>query len=85
VPYIMARVTDRGSGITKRGITLRVDGRLVPRREFTYARTGKVLRYPNRMVRSSPLLRRGRATVKIVVRDRAGNVSSRVWHFRVLW
>ena len=71
---IAARYSDDRSGIDKRDVKLRVDGRDVTRRASI---DGNDLRYADN-------LRPGRHTAELLVRDRAGNVTRRSWTFAVV-
>jgi hypothetical protein len=69
---ITARVSDDRSGIER--VTMRVDGRDVSSR----------VRIEEGEVRYAEDLPRGRHTVDLQVRDRAGNVARRSWSFEVI-
>jgi hypothetical protein len=71
---ISARVTDFGSGIDARDISLRVDGRDVSYRT----------RFDGDEVRYRDDLAPGRHFAELVVRDRAGNATRQVWNFDVM-
>ena len=72
---IAARFHDDGrSGIDRRGITLRVDGRDVTRQA----------RIDNNDVRYREDLAPGRHHAELVVRDRAGNTTRQAWTFDVM-
>lgn len=70
---ISARFSDDGSGVDLTSVRLRVDGRDV---------TGAA-RIDSDEVHYREDLARGRHTVELVLRDRAGNVARRVWNFDV--
>ena len=71
---ISARVTDFGSGIDARGVSLRVDGRDVSYRT----------RFDGDEVRYREDLAPGRHFAELVVRDRAGNATRQAWSFDVM-
>ena len=71
---LSARVTDYGSGIDARGISLRVDGRDVSQRT----------RFDGDEVRYREDLAPGRHFAELVVRDRAGNATRQAWSFDVM-
>jgi len=71
---ISARVVDAGSGIDPASVSLRVDGR-----EVTDG-----VRLQEDQVRYRADLAPGRHTAELVVRDRAGNASTRSWSFNVV-
>jgi hypothetical protein len=71
---ISARVVDVGSGIDPASVSLRVDGR-----EVTDG-----VRLQEDQVRYRADLAPGRHTAELVVRDRAGNASTRSWSFNVV-
>ncbi|MGH3087220.1 MAG: hypothetical protein ACRDSJ_07875 [Rubrobacteraceae bacterium] len=70
-PAIKAVVEDNDV-LTKSGIKLYVNNRLVSAAKYTYAPTSGVLAY------KSPKLPKGKKTVKIVATDAAGGTPSRV-------
>lgn len=76
-PKVRARVSDRGSGVRRKSIVLRVDGRRV--RGLRYDARRGVVRW-----KPAKALGRGRHVVRLVVTDAAGNRRARTWHFRVV-
>lgn len=75
-PIVRARVLDSASGIRRKAVVLRLDGRRVPGLSYD-ARRGLVRWRPARA------LAPGRHVVRLVVRDAAGNRAARTWRFRV--
>jgi hypothetical protein len=71
---IVARYSDDRSGIDRRDVKLRVDGRNVTRHA----------NIDRNDIRYADNLRPGRHTAELVVRDRAGNVTRRSWTFAVV-
>ncbi|MBI5276884.1 MAG: hypothetical protein HY854_10525 [Burkholderiales bacterium] len=71
---ISARIHDNRSGVDRRSIRLRVDGRDVTR----------AARIDNDSVVYRDDLREGRHTAELVVRDRRGNETRRSWSFDVV-
>jgi hypothetical protein len=71
---ISARIHDNGSGVRRRSIRLRVDGRDVTRDA----------RIDNDEIRYVQNLREGRHTAELTVRDRSGNETRRSWSFEVV-
>ncbi len=75
-PKVVAVVRDSGSGVARRGLTVKVDGK---RLHFTYdERRGRVVA----VVRKA--LKPGVHRVKVVAVDRVGNRAVRSWSFRVV-
>lgn len=70
---ISAKVTDDRSGVDRRSVVLRVDGRDVTSR----------VRFEGDQVRFRDDLREGRHVAELTVRDEAGNTSRRSWSFEV--
>lgn len=70
---ISARFFDHRSGVARRDVALRVDGRDVTR----FARVHR------EGIRYAEDLRPGRHHAELQVRDRAGNVARRAWSFEV--
>jgi hypothetical protein len=78
-PLIKAVVKDNngGSGVTKKGISLYLDGRKIDPSKFNYYQfSGNLTYWP-------PALTNGKHTVKIVAKDAAGNTGSKSWDFTV--
>jgi Ni/Co efflux regulator RcnB len=71
---ISAHFDDQGSGVDRRSVMLRIDGRDVTRRA----------RVDSDDIRYADDLRPGRHMAELVVRDRAGNTARRSWTFEVL-
>jgi hypothetical protein len=73
VTWVVARMTDQGSGIDPASVRMRLDGRDVTPKAHVAAG----------QVRFGDGLRPGRHVAEIVVRDRAGNTSRASWSFQV--
>ena len=75
-PTVSAIVRDRGTDLAKRHIKLIVDGKKQVR--FTYNRSKDRLTY------TTPRLKFGRHSVRIVAKDAAGNRIVKNWNFKVV-
>jgi subtilisin family serine protease len=76
-PTVKAVVRDNLTNLGKGNIKLYVNGKAVPARKFSYSAS------TDRLVYNSPKLPKGKKTVKIVVRDAAGNVGTKSWYFTI--
>jgi dipeptidyl aminopeptidase/acylaminoacyl peptidase len=76
-PVISATVRDNMTNLSKRNITLYVEGKKIAARKFSYSAA------TDRLIYRSPKLSKGKKTVRIVARDAAGNVGARSWYFTV--
>ncbi|WP_374457668.1 PKD domain-containing protein [Nocardioides sp.] len=75
-PTVRARVADRDSGVRKKSVALRVDGRRATGLRYD-TRRGLVTWRPKKA------LAPGRHVVRLVVTDAAGNRTARTWRFKV--
>lgn len=78
-PRIKAGVTDAQSDLAKGDITLRLDGRTVPRKAFDYDRGTDRLYYV-----PGDRLAHGRHTARVEAEDGVGLVTTERWSFRVV-
>jgi hypothetical protein len=76
-PTIKATVRDNLTNLQKSNVGLYLNSKTVPTRKFSYSVATDWLVY------NSPRLPRGKKTVKVVVRDAAGNVGARSWSFTI--
>jgi hypothetical protein len=77
-PTIRARVTDAQTNLTKKNITLWLDGTMISSTSFSYNRDTDRLRYTPGTDLSST-----EHTVKVVARDPEGLVTRKPWRFSV--
>jgi Tol biopolymer transport system component len=76
-PTIKATVRDDRTNLQKANIKLYVNGALIDPTKYSYSSTTDVLTY------NSPLIAKGKKTVKIVATDAAKNVRSTSWYFTI--
>lgn len=78
-PTVLAKVSDTQTNLSKADIRLRLDGKAIARKDFSYKRSTDRLRYV-----SASNLSFGTHEVRITVRDESGLGKRKSWSFRIV-
>jgi len=76
-PTIKATVKDNLTNLAKANIKLYVNDSLISATKYSYSASTDLLVY------NSPVLAKGKKTVKVVATDAAGNVGAKSWYFTI--
>lgn len=76
-PTVKAKVTDKLSNLQKGNVKLYVGSKQIRTSNYTYSSSTDTLTY------NFPKLGKGKKTVKVVAKDKAGNVAAKSWSFTI--